>query len=90
MADLGVNVLGDLGVSVCCPVHDALLIEAPADNIEDAAKATPAVMQRASEIVLDGFPLRTKGKVVRHMERYSDKRGKAMWKIISGLCGRAP
>jgi hypothetical protein len=47
------------GVGVCCPVHDALLIEAPAHEIEAAVEATRAVMQKASEIVLAGFPLRT-------------------------------
>ena len=46
-------------------------------------------MQKASEIVLDGFPLRTEAKTIRHPERYSDKRGKAMWEIVCELCGRA-
>lgn len=76
------------GIGVCCPVHDALLIEAPANEIESAVEATQAVMQKASEIVLDGFPLRTEAKIIRHPERYSDKRGKAMWDIVCELCGR--
>jgi hypothetical protein len=77
------------GIGVCAPVHDALLIEAPANEIEAAVEATQAVMQKASEIVLDGFPLRTEAKTIRHPERYSDKRGKAMWEIVCELCGRA-
>ena len=77
------------GIGVCCPVHDALLIEAPVNEIELAVKATQAVMQKASEIVLDGFPLRTEAKTIRHQERYFDKRGKAMWEIVCELCGRA-
>jgi hypothetical protein len=28
-------------------------------------------------------------KFLRHPERYSDKRGKAMWEIVCELCGRA-
>jgi hypothetical protein len=76
------------GIGVCCPVHDALLIEAPACEIERAVEAAQAIMQKASEIVLDGFPLRTEAKIVRHPERYSDDRGKVMWKIVSELCGR--
>jgi hypothetical protein len=59
------------GIGVCCPVHDALLIEAPATEIEAAVEATQAVMRKASEIVLDGFPLRTEAKTVRHPQRYS-------------------
>jgi DNA polymerase-1 len=78
------------GIGVCCPVHDALLIEAPADEIEAAVETTQAVMRKASEIVLDGFPLRTEAKIVRHPDRYSDKRGKAMWEVVCELCGRAP
>jgi hypothetical protein len=42
------------GIRLCCPVHDALLIEAPANEIEAAVGATQAVMRKASEIVLAG------------------------------------
>jgi hypothetical protein len=47
-------------------------------------------MEEASKIVLDGFPLRTDAKIVRHPDRYSDKRGKKMWEVVCDLCGVAP
>jgi DNA polymerase I-like protein with 3'-5' exonuclease and polymerase domains len=75
------------GIGLCCPVHDALLIEAHDDDIEAAVEATQQAMREASEIVLDGFKLRTDAKIVRHPERYSDKRGQVMWETVCELCG---
>jgi DNA polymerase I-like protein with 3'-5' exonuclease and polymerase domains len=73
------------GLLVCAPVHDALLVEGPADSIEEVVARTQAVMGRASEMVLSGFPLRTEAKVVRHPDRYMDERGRQMWETVMGL-----
>jgi hypothetical protein len=78
------------GIGLCCPVHDALLIEADDAGIDAAVEATQQVMREASEIVLDGFHLRTDAKIVRHPDRYSDKRGQVMWETVCELCGRSP
>jgi hypothetical protein len=75
------------GIQVCCPVHDALLIEAPADEIDDVVRTTQAFMEEASRIVLDGFTIRTEAKIVRFPDRYTDKRGTAMWNAVSQLIG---
>jgi DNA polymerase I-like protein with 3'-5' exonuclease and polymerase domains len=76
------------GITVCCPVHDALLIESDADEIDTAVSRTQEIMQTASEIVLAGFGLRTEAKIVRHPERYMDPRGEVMWYTVMELCGR--
>jgi DNA polymerase I-like protein with 3'-5' exonuclease and polymerase domains len=73
------------GVLVCAPVHDALLVEGPADGIEEVVSRTQAVMREASEVVLAGFPLRTDAKVVQHPDRYMDDRGRQMWDTVMGL-----
>ncbi len=78
------------GITVCSPVHDAVLIEAAEADIDTAVDMMQGHMLRASEIVLGGFPLRTDAKVVRHPDRYSDKRGVAMWQAVCELCGRTP
>jgi len=78
------------GIGLCCPVHDALLIEADAEEIDVAVESTQQAMREASEIVLDGFQLRTDAKIVRHPDRYSDKRGQMMWETVCELCGRSP
>ena len=67
------------GVQVSAPVHDALLIEATVDEIDEAVLTCQKAMADASELVLPGFPLRTDTKVVRYPERYSDERGTRLW-----------
>jgi hypothetical protein len=73
------------GIAVCAPVHDALLVEGPADGIEGVVAETQQAMREASELVLPGFPLRTDAKVVRSPDRYTDERGRRMWELVSGL-----
>ena len=72
-------------VAVCAPVHDALLIQAPADEIREAVEATQKAMAEASAVTLDGFVLRTDAKVVIYPDRYMDKRGKGMWDKVMSL-----
>jgi hypothetical protein len=78
------------GIRVCCPVHDALLIEAPVDEIERAVAETQDCMRLASRDVLYGFELRSEAKIVRWSDRYVDKRGRAMWNIVAKLLGLQP
>lgn len=75
------------GVRVCCPVHDALLIEAPADEIEGNVRECQAAMEEASRLVLNDFTIRTEAKIVRSPERYMDGRGMGMWNAVSELVG---
>jgi DNA polymerase I-like protein with 3'-5' exonuclease and polymerase domains len=77
----------DQGIRVCCPIHDALLIEAPAEEIDEAVRRCQDAMESASRIVLNGFTIRTDTKVIRYPERYMDKRGLAMWQAVSELVG---
>jgi hypothetical protein len=75
------------GIRVCCPVHDALLIEAPSDEIDEVVRQAQTLMEEASRVVLDGFTIRTEAKVIRFPDRYMDKRGVAMWDAVSKLIG---
>jgi hypothetical protein len=77
------------GIAVCCPVHDALLVEAAAAEIDAVVNQTQQVMRQASEVVLDGFDLRTDAKVVKYPDRYSDPRGEVMWRTVMELCGES-
>jgi hypothetical protein len=73
------------GVKICALVHDALLIESTDDEIDDAVSRTQAAMQKAGEIVLGGFKLRTERTdktVVRYPDHYVDKRGLETWGVI--------
>jgi hypothetical protein len=77
------------GIEVCAPIHDALLIAAPIDEIEAAVAVTRTAMAEASRIVLDGFEVRTDAKVWCYPERFSDPRGKRMWGVVSQLIEEA-
>jgi DNA polymerase-1 len=77
----------EAGLRICCPVHDALLIEAADRDIDDAARACQVAMEEASRVVLNGFTIRTEAKLVRYPARYMDKRGVAMWNAVSELLG---
>ena len=70
------------GIIVCCPVHDAVLVEGPADRIDSVVAETHAAMREASEIVLDGFALRADTEIVRYPDRYTDDRGVKMWATV--------
>ncbi len=75
------------GVSVCAPVHDALLIEAPLDQLSDAVLTTQTAMGDASEVVLAGLRLRSDAKIIRHPERFADPRGERMWDTVWRVIG---
>jgi DNA polymerase I len=70
------------GIRVCCPVHDALLIEAPLEGLDTAVHRTQRIMEEAGSIVLDGFRLRTDVEFVRYPARYKDKRESGMWDLV--------
>jgi DNA polymerase I len=76
----------EAGLNICAPIHDALLLEAPADEIDEHISQLHAIMQHASEFVLGNG--RTCGvdvdKIV-YPERYTDGRGVAMWDRVMGI-----
>lgn len=72
------------GVRVIAPVHDAILIEAPAGSIENAVAKAQWLMERAALHVI-GMPLRTEAKIFRYPEHYTDKRGDVMWGAVMEL-----
>jgi hypothetical protein len=69
----------DRGINVCAPIHDAILIEAPIDEIDNSVAIACEAMAEASRIVLNGFELNTDVELVRYPDRYMDKRGRDMW-----------
>jgi DNA polymerase I len=77
------------GIQVCAPVHDAVLIMAPIEEIEAAVAATREAMAEASRIVLNGFEVRTDAKITRYPDRFSDPRGERMWRVVTQLVEEA-
>ena len=77
------------GVEVCAPVHDAVLICAPLEQIKDDIVAMRAAMAEASRFVLAGFELNTDVKLTRWPDRYMDPRGRQMWERVCTLVAQA-
>jgi len=76
----------EAGLAVCCPVHDAFLIEANTKDITEAVARMQQVMRKASEATLPGFPLRSDANVIRHPERFGA--GAPMWDRVQGLLAK--
>ena len=70
------------GVHICAPVHDAILIEAPLNALDDAVTVAQTAMAEASTLVLDGFALRAEAYLIRYPDRYADERGQRMWQTV--------
>jgi DNA polymerase-1 len=73
------------GIKVCAPVHDAILIEAPLQDLDSAISETQEIMAEASAIILGGFKLKTDADVVRHPDRYMDEGGQSMWDRVTRI-----
>jgi hypothetical protein len=73
------------GIDVCAPVHDALLVEGPVDEIDAVVATTRSAMAEASRTVLDGLEIGTDAEVVRWPDRYADPRGTVMWDRVTEL-----
>jgi hypothetical protein len=76
------------GIEICAPVHDAVLICAPLDRLENDIAVMRAAMAKAARIVLGGFELRTEVMRINHPERFRDPRGAHMWEQVMGLIAK--
>jgi hypothetical protein len=73
------------GIRVCAPIHDAFLIEAPLELLDQEIARMHAYMAEASRVVLNGFELFTDVKEIRFPDRYSSAKGEAMWNLVMRL-----
>jgi hypothetical protein len=76
------------GIEVCAPVHDAFLICAPLDRLDEDIARMRDAMAKASRAVLNGFEIRTDVHRIFYPNRYMDDRGKVMWERVLGLITR--
>ncbi len=87
MMRLAMSILVENGVRVVAPVHDAFLVEAPLDQLDDVVDYTKRVMRAASAEVTGGLVVDVDAMVVRFPDRYMDDRGAAMWERVCRLAG---
>jgi hypothetical protein len=79
MLRLAAGFICDDSVQLDATVHDAVLIEADAGDIDGAVTQARRAMERASELVLSGFRLRSDFEVIAWPDRYRDDRGAAFF-----------
>lgn len=82
MLRLALCFITEAGIKVCAPVHDAILIEAPLEDLDGAVLKAQMFMRLASEVVLDGFSLGTDVDVIRAPDRFTPEKGAAMWATV--------
>lgn len=70
------------GVRVIAPVHDAILIEAPEEDIDEHVRLAKHAMDEACRAVL-GDVIRTEHQIIRSGGRFSDEKGKKLWDAVS-------
>ena len=85
MLRLAICLATERGVRVCAPLHDAILIEAPLEALEQAIAVTQQAMAEASRIILSGFELRSDVKRIGYPDRYIDERGLQMWNTVQSV-----
>jgi hypothetical protein len=85
MLRLACSLVSERGVNIVAPVHDALMVEGPADAIDGIVAWTQEAMAEASAVVLDGFRLRSDAEKVHWPNRYMDERGQEFWGRVMAL-----
>jgi DNA polymerase I-like protein with 3'-5' exonuclease and polymerase domains len=70
------------GIRVCAPIHDAFLIEAPLDTLDNQVARMQDIMSTAGRSVTGGLDIRTEAEIVRWPDRYMDERGQPMWERV--------
>jgi DNA polymerase-1 len=87
MMRLAVSMAIEDGLLICAPIHDALLLEAPIDEIDEQAGRLARIMGDASEIVMGaGFRCRSDVKIIRYPDRFEDEaRGGLMFNRVMKL-----
>lgn len=76
------------GIKICVPVHDAILIEAPLQLIDEHVELARSIMEQACRDLLNGAACRVDAEIVRYPDRYMDeKRGVAMWNTVMRSIG---
>lgn len=86
MMRLASCLLTEQGIQVCCPVHDAFLVEGPIGDMDNVITKTRACMEQAGEQVLGGGRIvRTDVERIDYPNRYIDEVAGKMWDKVMRL-----
>ncbi len=86
MLGIACILMTEAGIRVCAPVHDAVLIEAPLEELDDRVQQAQELIREASRQILGDFELTTDADIYRYPDRYRDEeRGGAFWDKVMSL-----
>jgi DNA polymerase I-like protein with 3'-5' exonuclease and polymerase domains len=87
MMRLAATAAVEAGIEICCPVHDAFVIQAPLSRLDRDIALMQRLMTEAGRIVTGGLPVSADAEVVvRWPDRYMDEdRGRVMWDRVMRL-----
>jgi DNA polymerase I len=88
MMRLAACLMTERGITVCGPVHDAFLIQASFEDLDNVVVAAQAAMAEASRIVLGGYEVKTDVEITRWPDRCTDARGSALWEKLNAQLRR--
>lgn len=90
MMRLACSRVTEAGIGLCCPVHDALLIEAPLEILDETCATVQSIMHESSEIVLGaGNVVRTGADIVRFPDVYIDENAGDVYGRVMRLAAAA-
>ena len=76
------------GVLVCGPIHDAIMVEASLDGIDEAVATVKKTVGDKGRAVLEGHTVPVDAEVVRWPDRYRpDEEHREMWERVLRLAG---
>jgi DNA polymerase I len=78
----------EAGIEVCCPIHDAFLIQAPLAHLDDAIEEMRNIMRKAGERVTGGLPVESRAEnTTRWPDRHPSrmKEGRDTWGAILNI-----
>lgn len=78
----------EAGLRICAPIHDALLLEAPLERLDEDVFLLKSLMVKASKMVTQSLACRVDADIVRYPDRYRDKNGGEMWDHVIQLLPR--
>jgi DNA polymerase I len=70
------------GIEMLATAHDAVLIQAPIDRIEQDVATMADCMKHAARVLTDGFELRVDHEIKLPGERFMDERGKRTLAVV--------
>ena len=80
--------IAESGIDLLAAIHDAVLIEADEDRIDEVATQAERLMVQASQEVLGPeYVLRVKRHSIRYPERVLEAKGEKMWKWLEERLG---